>query len=104
MIEPIKKQDLPCYRQIDERVIEAFNNLIQQNWDGKRAVVYQKDVKIEIKHTFNIVNDDTHAIVISRLFQNKQFDVEPLYRQCGFKVTYDKPGYCEDYDAFFTFE
>lgn len=103
MIEPIKKQDLPCYRQIDERVIEAFNNLIQQNWDGKKAVVYQKDVKIEIKKTFN-VDGDIHTNLISRLFKNNQFDVEPLYRQCGFKVTYNKPGYCEGYEPFYVFE
>ena len=104
MVEPIRRQDLPEYKQINENVIIAFNNLIQKNWDGERAVVYQKDVKAEIKNVFNIKTDELHERLMIRLFKDNQFDVEPLYRQYGFKVAYDKPGYCEDYEPFFVFE
>lgn len=104
MIEPIKKQDLPTFTKINEGVIAAFNNLIQKNWDGKKAVVYLKDVEAEIKNTFCLITDEMHKKVVNLLFQDKQFDVEPLYRQYGFKVTYDKPGYCENYESFYVFE
>ena len=43
--------------------------------------------------------------VITRvLFENHYLDVEELYRQEGWLVTHDKPGYDETYPATFTFE
>jgi hypothetical protein len=30
-------------------------------------------------------------------------DIEPIYREAGWIVEYDKPAYCENYDANFTF-
>jgi hypothetical protein len=30
-------------------------------------------------------------------------DFEPFYEKAGWKVVYDKPGYCESYAANFTF-
>ena len=31
-------------------------------------------------------------------------DFEALYRESGWKVSYDSPAYDENYDAYFTFE
>ena len=39
-----------------------------------------------------------------KVFKNKWLDVEEVYRKAGWKVEYDKPGYCEDYEAYFVFE
>jgi len=40
----------------------------------------------------------------SEIFDSKWLDIEPAFNKVGWKVTYDKPGYCESYDAFFQFE
>ncbi len=35
---------------------------------------------------------------------NHWLDVEDVYREAGWVVEYDKPGYCESYEATFTFK
>ena len=40
----------------------------------------------------------------STLFDNNWLDIEPIYRRAGWVVEYDKPAYCEDYPATFTFK
>ena len=38
------------------------------------------------------------------IFKNSWLDIEPIYRRAGWLVKYDKPGYCENYLANFTFK
>ena len=38
------------------------------------------------------------------IFTNNWLDIEPLYEDIGWKVTYDKPGFNETYEATFTFD
>ena len=38
------------------------------------------------------------------IFENDWLDVEPIYRKEGWIVEYDKPAYCENYPANFTFK
>lgn len=80
---------------IPDVVLETFNRLIVKNLSiGGRATVYQKDVVAALT-----------AAGLSRdqIFENHWLDVEDSYRDAGWKVAYDKPGYCEDYDAYFVF-
>ena len=35
---------------------------------------------------------------------NKYLDFEDEYRTIGWKVTYNKPAYCETYEPYFIFE
>lgn len=39
-----------------------------------------------------------------QIYENRWLDIEDSYRAVGWHVEYDKPGYCESYEATFTFK
>jgi hypothetical protein len=81
---------------IPDEVIDIFNDLIVLNFRGTSATIRQKDVLKLIAERLNISNQQV-------VFDNKWLDVEDIFRQQGWKVSYDKPGYNESYNATFTF-
>jgi hypothetical protein len=81
--------------KIPDVVIEAFNTLIAKEFDGNQARILQKDVVKEI-----CKNSSYHA---QDIYDNGYLDVEDTFRKASWKVVYDKPGYCESYEANFTF-
>lgn len=83
-----RKESLP------NAALEAFNQLITENFNGHGATVYQKDV-VALMVEKGLDRDE--------IYQRGWLDVEDIYRQAGWKVIYDKPGYNENYEAFFTF-
>ena len=38
------------------------------------------------------------------VYPSRDSDIEDIFREAGWKVTYDKPAYNESYDAYFKFE
>ena len=82
--------------QIPDGVIDAFNELIAQNYRNGSSTVKQKDAVSRIKAKLNLEKDND-------IYSNNWLDVEPIYRAAGWKVKYDKPAYCESYDAYFVF-
>jgi hypothetical protein len=77
-------------------VIQVFNELIQKHWDGDRAVVKQDDAVGMIMERMDISH--------SEMIEARYLDVEEVYREAGWKVHYDKPGYNENpYPRTFTF-
>lgn len=97
-IKPISPSEVKDKaNQIPEYIIEVFNNLIARNFRNGKAIVFQKDVKQEIGQ-ISIANITYEAIIA-----NGWLDVEELYEQAGWTVSYDKPGYNESYDAYFVF-
>lgn len=83
-------------KDIPPGVIDSFNKLIAQDFNGSRAVVDQEKVVNLIEETCQVKR---HVI-----FDNKWLDVEEIYRKTGqWKVEYDKPAWCESYPATFTF-
>lgn len=95
MTEPLKPDEVVKAKSktIPSVVIEAFNSLIARNWNGYQSTVLQKDVVAALSSQL------TPAII----YQNHYLDVEDLFRQAGWHVEYDKPGYNESYDAYFVF-
>lgn len=83
-----RTQDLP------DEVFEVFNSLIAQNFDGGSAKVMQEDAVDALVDK---------GFTEEEIFEKDLLDVELAYRAAGWKVEYDKPGYNETYDAFFTF-
>ncbi len=79
---------------LPDAVLEAFNELIAENWDGVSSTVLQKTVVERIV---------SKGYSSDQVFDNHWLDVEDVYRGAGWKVEYDKPGYCESYDAYFVF-
>lgn len=81
-----------------DAVLEVFNELIAENWDGYSAVVKQAEavdrIVAKLLPTMPDVND--------RIWGG-WLNVEPHYRLAGWIVEYDKPAYNETYPATFTF-
>jgi len=94
MTKPIKPSDIVSVKP--DEVVEIFNQLILENWDGVQAMVKAGEAAKRIVEQMNITFSD--------VYEKKYLDIEEMYRQSGWHVTFDKPGYNErHYDPFFTF-
>lgn len=93
MVKPLKPSEVQVAKNesIPQEVIEAVNKMIVKKWNGRCARFTQDELLVTIQL-------DREAI-----FQNKLLDFEPLYREAGWKVEFDQPGFNESYDASFTF-
>ena len=98
-IKPAEVQEL-INKSFPDFVIQAFNSCIQANWiaSSGRATFTTAKVVAEMIKIQGSQNLDS-----STVYSNKWLDVEPLYRDNGWKVTYDSPAYNESYEASFTF-
>lgn len=76
-------------------VITAFNNAIALAWNGHSSTVFAADVAAEIANKL--------SIPVSKVYELNYLDVEPIYRDAGWDVRYDKPGYDESYRSHFIF-
>ena len=96
-VQPISPKDVT--HEIPDFIFEAVNALIQKRWNGKEATILQDDI-MDI-----VSSNDADDPRPSRqtIFANNWLDIEDYYRKQGWHVEYDKPGYCEDYKAFFRF-
>ena len=92
-----KKKTLP------HEVIECFNNLIAERWNGYSAKFKQKEVVASILEKMNYGKVTQKKIEENELYKKHWLDVEDIYREAGWKVSFDKPAYNEDYDASFEF-
>ncbi len=81
-------------------VIETFNDLIKNKFDGHSAVIKQDEVVVAIVERYSTSDDQISA---KKIFDNHWLDVEPIFKAAGWKVEYDKPGYNESYAAYFKF-
>ena len=94
---PISPKDVikAKQRDIPEFVFEVINQLIVENIDGNEAKVRQDEIVNRL-----VVNHDVER---SDIFKKGWLNIEDIYRKAGWKVTYDKAGYCETYSSFFLF-
>ncbi|MEK7640643.1 MAG: hypothetical protein AAB389_01455 [Patescibacteria group bacterium] len=95
-VQPIKPSEVVQIKKeaMPDVVLQSFNELITENFDGTSAVVKQDDVvNLLVKKGFT--RDE--------IFKKGWLEVEDIYRVAGWTVIYDKPGYNEDYDANFEF-
>ena len=80
-------------------VIEGVNNAINKHYFGKSSFnIKQREILTEV------LKVAPEGITEQQIYDNHWMDFENLYRKFGWVVKYDKPGYCENYDAFFTFK
>jgi len=101
IMKPITPEDVLTSRKkgehIPEKVIEIVNELILKKWNGYDATIIQKDIVNEIK--IRMILTSTNII-----FENKWLDFEDFYREVGWRVRYNKPGWDENYDETFIFK
>ena len=84
IVRPITPNE--AQRELPNDVIERVNNLIRMNWNGSSAKVTIKS----IKSSCNYREGDWRGIC-------------KLFKEYGWDVESDFPGYCESYDAFLLF-
>jgi hypothetical protein len=90
---PIKPTDVTLLKTaiIPEGVFEAFNDMIVKHWNGRCATFNVKDVAMLAAKKMDCSS--------TAVYEQKWLDVEPSYREAGWKVEYDH----ESYPATFTF-
>jgi hypothetical protein len=83
---------------IPDGVFEVFNAVIVENWNSRTqsAKFLQDDVVDRLVNKLDVTREE--------IFSNKWLDVEDAYREQGWEVTFDKPGYNETYLASFLFQ
>lgn len=94
---------------IPKEVIEAVNRLLVRNMRNGRAMIKQATI---IETALRLMHEEHHVLAESSIlmvtekdfYDNGWLDFEPIFRAAGWKVTYDKPGYNETYEAYFKFE
>ena len=82
-----------------EFVFEAVNNCINQNYFGKSSFTIKQ--KVIVNEIFRLAPEGTTR---QDIFDKHWLDFEEAYRKAGWKVTYDSPGWDENYDEFYKFE
>lgn len=96
---PIKPTEVASAKKklVPDYVIEAFNELIAENFVDEESTFGQDRVVARIMSM-------NRELTRREIFDRGYLDVESLYRNAGWSVVYDKPGYNETYDATFTFK
>lgn len=87
--------------QIPDEVFEAFDELIAKGYSGGSSTVVEKEVSLLILKKLKEAGH--RGMTQQKIYENHWLDVEAIYRQRGWSVEYDKPGYNESYDATFRF-
>ena len=97
MTKPIKPEEVTTKKadSIPGKVYEAFNELIIKGWDSNSSIVYQSEVVDLIAAKMGTTPNT--------VYQNKWLEIEDIYADAGWKVDYEKPGYCETGRAYFEF-
>lgn len=95
-VAPLKKKRMP------EEVLEAVNELIAKKFSNGYASFTQKDLVALIKAKFKEQGKEAPSDKI--IFDEHWLDFEDIYREQGWKVSYDKPAYNETYEANFEFK
>lgn len=97
-VRPIQPQQIiPTF---PDEVLQAFNELLQEGGNSNDITIKQDTAMDRILEKFS-----ANGKSISRhdIFDKHWLDVEDTYRNAGWKVKFDKPAYCETYDAYFVF-
>jgi len=98
-VKPITPQEVieQKIKNIPDKVIDCWNKAIVRQCKGGSSytTIFQSE----------IVGLLADAMEVSReaVFASGWLDIEPIYRAAGWKVEYDKPGYNETYNAYYTF-
>lgn len=103
MVTPINKKELGNIPRLWDETIEAFNELLQEKWDGKQARITQDEAVDRILDKFQYIDAGQRANKRAEIFKAHQLDIENLYRNEGFRVEFDKPGWDQAYTAYWIF-
>lgn len=98
-VKPIKPSEVT--QHIPGWIIRGTNDCIVEHYrELTKESHFTQDELIDSCLKYAPDENMTRGII----FDNGWLDIEPLYRKEGWIVEYDKPAYCEDYPASFTFK
>jgi hypothetical protein len=115
-VKPITPQEASLKLELPAAVIRAFNRLISERFTVNGCRITQTDAMTAVLEELKkdgvtktnprpLDSDDLKVPLCAQDVVNRGWlDVEPVYRNAGWHVEYDKPGYNEDYEAFFIFK
>lgn len=103
MAKPITPAEIGAYKAtvIPEAVIEAFNELIAARFTNGEATV--KSSEVELLAVRKLKKAGNRHAKAQTLYDNGWMNVEEMYREAGWRVKYDRPGYNESYAATYVF-
>lgn len=84
---------------LDPLMIQAVNNLLVLKGYAKYITLKQKDIISEYERLHH--EKRTKPL---NVFKTNQLEFEGIFRDAGWQVTYDKPGYNESYEPTFEFK
>jgi len=98
-MKPIRPDEVVSKKKevMPSQVIDAVNECIAENWDGRQSVI-REDVLVT-KIRFKFLNE----ISRQEIYDKKYLDFEPIYEDADWNIEYDRPGYNETYQATFIF-
>ena len=104
-VKPITPDEVAARKRdaLPPQVIEVFNQLIAEHWTGSSATFTQSDAIAAIVARCGGDNGPLHSASRSEVLRRGWLDVEDVYREAGWHVVFDKPGYNERYEAFYKF-
>lgn len=79
---------------IPEKMVQAVNELLAENFNTGRITLHQNKVKARFLKVSNTPEDE---------FEITWLNFEPIFRDSGWTVKYDKPAYNESYEPYFEF-
>jgi hypothetical protein len=93
MSGPLKPSEVSKQKakEMPEVVFKEVNRLIALNWDGHSSRFLLKDIRNALEKN------------CEEIYSPYMLDFEDCYRDVGWNVEYDAPGFNETYDANFTF-
>ncbi len=100
-VKPITPAEIIEQKQklkpIPDTVIECWNKILVRHCKGggSYATILQSEIVGYLAEVMDVSRD--------AVFASGWLDIEPIYRAAGWKVEYDKPGYNETYNAYYTF-
>jgi len=100
-ISPEKVEQIRIH-EMPEAIIQATNEMIVRKWNGSSATVKVDEI---IEQYFRLKGLHTKANTRERkeLFDKHYLDIEPAYREAGWKVKFEKPDYTESFPSYFVF-
>ena len=84
---------------IPDYVIDAFNDLLTENYQEDETIIEQEDI---IRKILEYSTDD--ELTRETIFKKHYLDIENLYRNNGWEVDYEKPAFDELFEPFFIFK
>ena len=98
-ISPEKVEQIRIH-EMPEAIIQATNELIVRSWNGRSATVKVEEI---VDQYFRVSGEEKNAATRGKLFDKHYLDIEPAYREAGWKVEFEKPDYTESFPSYFVF-